>query len=156
MRIGAGLVAMMMCCALSTAHADGDGTPIARWSGFYGGLNFGGLRLEDGVMTSAPANAATTAFWVEVANGRANAVAIEDGARRLAGQALTPHPDALPLTGLVPVLARTPKYRAPFLNGYMIHLDDEGWVWYFSPLGGEALPRVRAVDGAAWPYRRAK
>jgi len=105
--------------------------------------------------TSARATA-TTALWVEVANGRANVVAVEDDSRRLAEQAVTPHPDALPLTGLIPILARTPTYRAPFLNGYMIHLDDEGWVWYFSPLSGEALPRVRAVDGTAWPYRRTR
>jgi hypothetical protein len=43
---------------------------------------------------------------------------------------------------------------APFLKGYLIHLDDEGWVWYLSKLGGESLPRVRAGDGRVWPYRR--
>jgi hypothetical protein len=60
----------------------------------------------------------------------------------------------LPLTTLVPALQRVERYRAPFLKGYLIHLDDEGWVWYFSPLSGESLPRVRASDGKPWPYRR--
>jgi hypothetical protein len=45
---------------------------------------------------------------------------------------------------------------APFLSGYLIYLDDEGWVWYFSTLAGESKPRVRARDGAVWPYQRAR
>jgi hypothetical protein len=43
----------------------------------------------------------------------------------------------------------------PFYNAYMIHLEQEGWVWYFQSLSQRAsLPRVRARDGAVFPYRR--
>lgn len=43
----------------------------------------------------------------------------------------------------------------PFYKGYLIHLQREGWVWYFQSLSGrEPLPRVRARDGAVYPYRR--
>ena len=42
----------------------------------------------------------------------------------------------------------------PFYNGYLIHLDREGWVWYLQSLSRrESLPRVRARDGAVYPYR---
>ena len=42
-----------------------------------------------------------------------------------------------------------------FYNGYMIYLEREGWVWYLQSLSQrEALPRVRARDGAVYPYRR--
>ena len=43
----------------------------------------------------------------------------------------------------------------PFYNGYLIHNDREGWVWYLQSLSRrEGLPRVRARDGAVYPYPR--
>lgn len=56
------------------------------------------------------------------------------------------------------VLARARRNKAwaakPFYQGYLIRLDDEGWVWYLSSLSGrDSLPRVRARDGRVWPYR---
>ncbi len=69
----------------------------------------------------------------------------------------TPNPSVLPLPKLVAVPAVEALIAGvPFVSGYAIHLDDEGWVWYFSTLAGEARPRVRARDGAVWPYRRAR
>jgi hypothetical protein len=64
-------------------------------------------------------------------------------------------PDSLPLAE---VLARARKNARfgdyPFYAGYLIHLDREGWVWYLSSLSGrESMPRVRARDGAVFPYR---
>jgi hypothetical protein len=52
--------------------------------------------------------------------------------------------------------ARTGKgwVTRPFYQGYLIQLRDEGWVWYLNSLSGrDSLPRVRARDGRAWPYR---
>lgn len=103
-----------------------------------------------------------TQMHLEVRHGQVRAGVFSQGAawsrtvaRDLA--ALAGHPtSARPLSRLVPDLARRPEYTAPFLSGYLIHLEDEGWVWYFAPLGGGALPRVRASDGAVWPYRRAR
>jgi len=46
------------------------------------------------------------------------------------------------------------RANLPFLNGYLIHVRDEGLVWYFSSLANESKPRVRARDGAVWPYSR--
>ena len=43
----------------------------------------------------------------------------------------------------------------PFYNGYLIYLEREGWVWYLQSLSQrEGLPRVRARDGAVFPYKR--
>jgi hypothetical protein len=43
----------------------------------------------------------------------------------------------------------------PFYNGDMIHNDREGWVWYLqSSSQRETLPRIRARDGAVYPFRR--
>lgn len=62
-------------------------------------------------------------------------------------------PTGLSTVALVPVLLQDARFRVPFLSGYLIHLEDEGWVWYLSTLDGQSLPRVRASDGVAWPYR---
>lgn len=64
-------------------------------------------------------------------------------------------PDSLSLTYL---LAAARKHRAfvdrPFYTGYLIHLEPEGWVWYFQTLSGRnSIPRVRARDGRVYPYR---
>ena len=70
MRVRVGLVSILICFASAAAYADGyvaSKQPVAltvsSWTGLYGGLNIGGIQLDDGPMTSAPANAATTAFW---------------------------------------------------------------------------------------------
>ena len=67
-----------------------------------------------------------------------------------------PHPTVLPTTTLMPRLQRDSRYAAPFLSGYLVHIDGEGWVWYLSPLSGDSVPRVRATDARPWPYRRAR
>jgi len=42
----------------------------------------------------------------------------------------------------------------PLYDGYMIFNRSEGWVWHLRGLGAQAtFPRVRARDGAVWPYR---
>jgi hypothetical protein len=68
---------------------------------------------------------------------------------------LPAHPASLPLTTL---LTRPGAQRAlkpvPFYSGYMIHVEGEGWVWYFSSLANETFPRLRARDGASYPYGR--
>lgn len=63
--------------------------------------------------------------------------------------------DSLPLPTL---LARAAKGRgfesAAFYDGYMIVLPREGWAWYLTGLGqSSSQPRVRARDGAVFPYR---
>lgn len=55
---------------------------------------------------------------------------------------------------LVPRLQRDARYTAPYLSGYLVHLETEGWVWYLTPLGSESVPRIRATDARPWPYRR--
>jgi hypothetical protein len=65
-----------------------------------------------------------------------------------------PYPKVLPTTELARRLARDERFQRPFLQGYLIRLEREGWVWYLSPLSrGESLPRVRATDARPWPYR---
>jgi hypothetical protein len=93
-------------------------------------------------------------LWVRVQSGRSDVfVDVRGGSG--ADDATAPHPDAMRIANLVDVAAvRRALKGAPFLDGYMIHLEDEGWVWYFRTLDGESLPRVRAADGAVWPYRR--
>jgi opacity protein-like surface antigen len=56
MRVLAGLASLLVCSAAAAGPA---AAPVSG----NGGLNFGGVRLDDGRMTSAPANAATGAFW---------------------------------------------------------------------------------------------
>ncbi len=68
-----------------------------------------------------------------------------------------PAPKAvLPLTAILAKTAPRPGFAdVLFFDGYMIHLEREGWVWYLSGRGVQAsLPRLRAIDGAAYPYRR--
>jgi hypothetical protein len=98
-------------------------------------------------------------FWVEVEQGKVygyelqtlSQLADDDDAQEIA--ALT-WPKSLPLTTIVPALARRKDVPAvPFFEGYLIRLEDEGWCWYISTLSGSPnIPRVRARDGRAWPY----
>jgi len=64
--------------------------------------------------------------------------------------------DSHPLPELLGLAKRGRGFAEfPFYKGYMIHLDREGWVWYLNSLSGrESLPRVRAKDGATYPYRK--
>jgi hypothetical protein len=98
-----------------------------------------------------------SAFWVQVRNGAPRVYAQAAPVSAGGDETVPPHPDVEPL----PRLMGRPAVQAvraalPFLNGYMIHLKDEGWVWYFSSLANESKPRVRARDGAVWPYQRVR
>ena len=67
-------------------------------------------------------------------------------------------PAAIDSHPLPELLARAKKGRGfaehPFYSGYLIHLEREGWVWYLNSLSRrDSIPRVRARDGAVFPYR---
>jgi LSD1 subclass zinc finger protein len=66
-----------------------------------------------------------------------------------------PAVDSVPLLQLMSTARRTPAFAQPsFFDGYMIYNEREGWVWYLTGRGfDESLPRLRARDGAAYPYR---
>jgi hypothetical protein len=109
------------------------------------------LRQQGRVQADAEA---ITAFWVRVKSGAVQVYGDRNRATTIRHHVPAPHPEAMSVAEL---LAR-PAVRAlvtelPFLRGYLIHLDREGWVWYFSSLANETRPRVRARDGAVWPYR---
>jgi hypothetical protein len=97
-------------------------------------------------------------LWVSVEGSGRPRVYIDQGrAATLRDEPAPPHPTVMHLSAL---LAR-PAVRAvlapvPFYDGYMIHLEREGWVWYLSTLANESMPRVRAVDGVPWPYGRTR
>lgn len=102
----------------------------------------------------SPTAEAVVGMWVQVRNGAPRVFGDAERGSGRGGEGTPPHPDAEPLARLMD----RPDVRAlhadlPFVNGYMIHLEDEGWVWYFSSLANESKPRVRARDGAVWPYR---
>lgn len=91
-----------------------------------------------------------TEFWVIVEKGQAR-VQFVQGTPTIRLE-VPPHPTgAQPLATLIPGLQAREEFRRPFLSGYLIHLEREGWVWYLQPLTRESLPRVRANDGAVWP-----
>ena len=64
--------------------------------------------------------------------------------------------DSHPLPELLNLALKRRGFKEhPFYSGYMIHLPGEGWVWYLSSLSNrESQPRVRARDGATYPYGR--
>jgi hypothetical protein len=105
---------------------------------------------------SADASVVTELF-VGVAGGQVTAQAIRaDAARlRMRGREVTPpaHPRALTLAETFTRLSHRPGYEAPFYKGYLINLEREGWVWYFSTPSGTAFPRVRCTDAAPYPYK---
>lgn len=84
---------------------------------------------------------------------------LKDGSvRALVTESRETAPPAAPVSlGLERILGGARKGQGfvdrPFYTGYMIHLPREGWVWYFSTPSGDGLPRVRARDGRAYPYR---
>lgn len=102
-----------------------------------------------------PSAEAGVGLWVRVKQGEPQVYSDVARGSTLRENALVPHPDAEPLTTLLKRSA-VARLRAdlPFLNAYLIHVRDEGWVWYFSSLANESRPRVRARDGAVWPYSR--
>jgi hypothetical protein len=72
------------------------------------------------------------------------------------GRDVPPPPaDILPLGQLMSASRRKPAFAQPsFFDGYMIYNEREGWVWYLTGRGfDESLPRLRARDGAPYPYR---
>lgn len=93
-----------------------------------------------------------TELWVQVQRSQPTVTAVRNSASSLRqGETLPAHPRVMASTALWTRLASR-GYDAPFHNAYLIHLDREGWVWYFSSLTGEGQPRVRARDGRIWPY----
>jgi hypothetical protein len=64
-------------------------------------------------------------------------------------------PDSLGLGALINAATTSGRFTAlPFYNGYLTYLPREGWVWYLQSLSQRgSLPRVRARDGAVYPYR---
>jgi hypothetical protein len=97
-------------------------------------------------------------LWVSVEGTGRPRVYIDQGrASTLRDAPVPPHPSVMPLSALLARPAvRSALVPVPFYNGYMIHLEREGWVWYLSTLANESMPRVRAVDGVPWPYRQAR
>lgn len=90
-------------------------------------------------------------FWLRLKGGKIMARVL-DG--RPDDDPLPPFPEIPPLATTFAALSAKPDFPLkPFFNGYLLHLPDEGWVWYLNTLGGASLPRVRARDGRQWPYR---
>jgi hypothetical protein len=91
-------------------------------------------------------------LFVKLGAGKVTALVVRG---RPSDDRLPPYPSrALPARDLMPRLARDERFaELPFLAGYLIALEREGWVWYLSPLSGGSLPRARASDGRIWPYR---
>jgi hypothetical protein len=112
------------------------------------------LRRRAGHSTNANVQ---TEFWVRVKSGATSVVAPATPAALLAlrdHEGLPPEPPhALPLAATFTKLATRPQFKAPFYRGYLLYAENEGWVWYFSTLAGESLPRVRSVDGKTFPYK---
>jgi hypothetical protein len=105
---------------------------------------------------SANANVQTE-FWLRVKSGQASVIAPTTPAALLAfreheGQPSEP-PRALSLAATFTKLASRPQFKATFYKGYLLHVEDEGWVWYFSTLSGEPLPRIRSTDAKTYPYK---
>lgn len=63
---------------------------------------------------------------------------------------------SMPPAALIERAKANRKFQeSAYYDGYMIHNAREGWVWYFQARGQlEPSPRVRARDGAVYPYRR--
>ena len=96
-------------------------------------------------------------LFLDVQRGVVSARVHEERGSSSRRDAIAEHPAVLPLSKLIAVSSVEELLSGvPFLSGYLIHLTDEGWVWYFSTLAGEGKPRVRASDGAVWPYPRGR
>jgi hypothetical protein len=110
------------------------------------------LREQAQLQSSAEAG---VGLWVRIQRGQPQVYSDVARGSSLREGTNAPYPDAEALTSLLerPAVTRL-RGDLPFLNGYLIHIGDEGWVWYFSSLANESKPRVRARDGAVWPYPR--
>ena len=64
-------------------------------------------------------------------------------------------PGSLSLTEVIRRAQKSGRFAEyPFYSGYLIYSEHEGWVWYLSSLARrESLPRIRARDGAVYPFR---
>jgi hypothetical protein len=96
-------------------------------------------------------------MWIRVQNGQPEVnVEVRKGMfLRIHQDEFHPHPQARAL----PEVMREPAVRralkpVPFFTAYLIYIDREGWCWYVSTLANESMPRIRARDGAVWPYPR--
>lgn len=91
-------------------------------------------------------------LFIEVRQGGVRALVTSVHAPR---ESLPPHPASLPLKAILGGLEAAGKLPPkPFFGGYLIHLRDEGWVWYLHTLARQdSMPRVRAADGKPWPWR---
>lgn len=90
-------------------------------------------------------------FWLRMQTGKIMARVL-DG--KPDDDPLPPFPEIPPLMTTFAALSGRPGFpMKPFFDGYLLHLQGEGWVWYLQTLGGESLPRVRARDGRQYPYR---
>ncbi len=73
----------------------------------------------------------------------------------VAGRDEPPAPGAVSLP-LPQILTRARAGKGfgdrPYYAGYLIHLQREGWVWYFRAPSGDSFPLVRARDGKVFPY----
>ena len=89
-------------------------------------------------------------FWLALKGGAVTARVL-DG--RPDDDPLPPFPEIPALATTFATLGAKPDFpRKPFFDGYLLHLPDEGWVWYLQTLSGESLARVRARDGRQYPY----
>ena len=106
---------------------------------------------------SANANVQTE-FWVRVKGGQASVIAPttpaallafrdHEGAAARAPQRAAARRDIRQACGVV----RSSMRR--FTRAICCTLEGEGWVWYFSTLSGEPLPRVRSTDAKTYPYK---
>lgn len=90
-------------------------------------------------------------FWVIASRGLTLGQLISGSAP--SREAAPPPPEVLTLAKTME-RSRRARPQRPLYKGYMIHSGGEGWVWYLSTLSGrDNVPRVRARDGRAWPYR---
>lgn len=136
-----------------TVNAQDDGEALVRYR-FISPGRVAALREQARLTTKAEGD---VGLFVVMQKGKVQGYVESASGASTRGEPPAPHPAVAPLAKLVAM----PQVEgmidgAPFLNGYLIHLADEGWVWYFSTLANESKPRVRARDGAVWPYRRTR
>lgn len=116
-------------------------------------------------------SAARVAEWARAADTNASAETAHSLMMQIVGQKVTASiqtgrpsddvkappepPDSLALGDVLARARKFPRFvDRPFYSGYLIHLQSEGWVWYFQTLSGrDSIPRVRARDARPFPYR---
>ena len=84
--------------------------------------------LRDQARLQAKAEA-IVGVWVQIKDGAPQAYAPTMQAVGRDDEGVWPHPDAEPVTRLMSRTAvQDVRGGLPFLNGYLIHLKNEGWV----------------------------